>query len=75
MGMADGGALQRPRANRKIRGYTSENVPFFFARERVLFLEFQIAVTARLAVFLSINYTGIVTLRIMEREVTAALRW
>lgn len=29
-------------------------------------LEFQIAVTARLAVFLSINYTGI-TLRIMER--------
>lgn len=29
-------------------------------------LEFQIAVTARLAVFLSINYTGI-TLQIMER--------
>jgi len=35
-------------------------------------LEFQIAVTARLAVFLSINYTGI-TLRIMER--CGTLRW
>lgn len=37
-------------------------------------LEFQIAVTARLAVFLSINYTGI-TLRIMERGAAAIICW
>lgn len=55
--------LQRTRANRKIRRYKNGNSLAL----AVYRLEFQIAVTARLAVFLSINYTGI-TLRIMERD-------
>lgn len=60
---ANGRLSQRTRANRKIRRYKNGN-SLALAMYR---LEFQIAVTARLAVFLSINYTGI-TLRIMERD-------
>lgn len=61
-----GGALQYGLIEKY--AVTSENAFFFlFFGTRILFLEFQIAVSGRLAVFLSINYTGIVTLRIIER--------